>query len=112
MFSKQKDSLGKPCIYIFIHMNCFAVTDDNFQELQELGMPMHSARVELDSAKQAKGISWQTLLICFLIFVTTILIAYSMVQQGRKRKTLHARIWHPPPSESCTTYISPFIHLL
>lgn len=74
-------------------------------------MPMHSARVELENAKQSKGISWQTLLICLLIFVTTVLIAYSMVQQGRKRKTLHARIWHPPPSESCMTYIfaSPLI---
>ncbi|KAM3728609.1 Protein lin-12 [Dirofilaria immitis] len=71
------------------------------QELQELGMSVHSARVELDSAKYGKGISWQTLLICIVIFITTILIAYSMVQQGRKRKTLHARIWHPPPSESC-----------
>ncbi|KAL3989912.1 EGF-like domain family protein [Acanthocheilonema viteae] len=71
------------------------------QELQELGMPMHSARVELANAKQSKGISWQTLIICLLVFVTTILIAYSMVQQGRKRKTLRARIWHPPPSESC-----------
>lgn len=69
-------------------------------------MPMHLARVELENAKQAGGISWQTLLICALIFITTILIAYSMVQQGRKRKTLHARIWHPPPSENCKILIS------
>lgn len=64
-------------------------------------MPVYSARVDLDNGKTVRGFSWQTSFICFLILFTTVLIAYSVVQQGRKRKTLHARIWHPPPSESC-----------
>ncbi|VDN04815.1 unnamed protein product [Thelazia callipaeda] len=104
---RQTDNLRGTMIMITVDVTfcrkidreeCF--TDLFSVELQELGMPMYSARVELDDSKQVSGLTWQTVLICFLSIVASILVAYVMIQQGRKRKTLHARIWHPPPSES------------
>lgn len=62
---------------------------------------MYSARAEIEDTKLGEKFSWKTVLICAAFVVTALLAAYVMVQQGRKKKTIHARVWHPPPPDSC-----------
>lgn len=72
-----------------------------FQELQEIGMPVYSARAEVIQESVNKQTStWKIVLICG-IGTVIVLLVYIVVQQGRKRKVIHASIWHPPPPESC-----------
>uniref|UniRef100_F1KQP1 Neurogenic locus Notch protein n=1 Tax=Ascaris suum TaxID=6253 RepID=F1KQP1_ASCSU len=72
------------------------------QELQDLGMPMYSARAEIPLIPQGeKSSPLKVVLISCIVLLAIVLVIFLMVQQGRKRKTIHAHIWHPPPSDSC-----------
>ncbi|VDM39507.1 unnamed protein product [Toxocara canis] len=71
------------------------------QELQELGMPMYSARAEISPVSEERSSPLKAILISCVVVVVIVVVAFLMVQQGRKRKTIHAHIWHPPPTDSC-----------
>ncbi|MFH4980405.1 hypothetical protein AB6A40_007114 [Gnathostoma spinigerum] len=70
------------------------------QDFQDLGMSMYEARVEKNREEPTKPNSLPALVITMVFIFVMLLTIVVVMQQGRKRKVMHAKIWHPQPADN------------